>query len=378
MPTIDELIDKVKAIFTSARYGLVKDIWRRYESMRETGPIPVCMDMRNSMWGRFLGFDLQSLTEENVAGSVRFQLEQKLFYHERLRDDTLIAPEINVVSYYTPCESRSLFGARRRHIVETEGWRAEPLVVTPGDLDKVRCPRIAYNEGQARMRRDRFLAEVDGALPVRMPGIESFNRGPLDTAVQLRGWQQLMLDLRDRPGFVRDLMERITVSRIEYEERRAKILGLDLSRIEGGLWEDDVNCDVLSPEDYAEFVHPYEVRMARLYGGVTYHSCGNLTPVAGLIADLPNLRQFYFSEPWTDLETVARAVDCRSRIRVDMNPPTSIGVPESALRERMSELAEAGRGSALEVHMASARTGTVEEVLRWVRVGKEVFGRMRA
>ena len=199
----------------------------------------------------------------------------------------------------------------------------------------------------------------------------------MDTAVQLRGWQQLMLDFRDRPQFVHELMERITDSRILYEKRRAEILGLDLHDTNGGLWEDDVNCDVLSPDDYARFVHPHEVRMSRLYGSVTYHSCGNLTPVAGLIADLPNLRQFYFSEPWTDLGAVMRAVKGRCLIRMDMNPPTCIGVPDAALRDRMSDFATVGRKCALEVHMASARTGTVDEVLKWVSIGKQVFGDSR-
>ena len=374
MTTIDELVGKVKGIFCHPRYEHLKEIWRRHEGREKNAPVPVCLDVRNSMWSRFLGYDLQALTPENVTGCVRFQLEQKLFYHRRIRDDTLIAPSIAVESYYTPAQSRNLFGARRHHIVETEGWQAEPLVVTTEDLSKVRCQAIEYDDAAAQKRHGLFIEEMDGALPVRRPGIETFNRGPMDTAVQLRGWQQLMLDFRDRPQFVHELMERITESRILYENRRAGILGLDLKNADGGLWEDDVNCDVLSPDDYACFVHPYEVRMCRLYRSVTYHSCGNLSPIAELIADLPGLRQFYFSEPWTDLGAVMRAVKGRSLIRMDMNPPTCIGVSEAVLRDRMSRLAAVGRDCALEVHMASARTGTVEQVLQWVRVAKDVFG----
>ena len=61
-------------------------------------------------------------------------------------------------------------------------------------------------------------------------------------------------------------------------------------------------------------------------------------------------------------------------IRIDMNPPTSIGVPEETLKTRMIAFAEEGRNCPLEIHMASARTGTVEQVVRWVRAGQAVFG----
>ena len=283
-------------------------------------------------------------------------------------------PTITTSSYYIPPLSHTLFGARRHNIVETEGWSVESIVKTEADLAKVRCPEIRYDAKASGERTQRFREAVDDELPVKPPGVGSFNRGSMDTAVELRGWQQLMFDLHDRPHFVHDLMERITQSRIQYEQKRADVMGFDLKQTAGGLWEDDVNCDVLAPESYEEFVHPYERRVAELYDSVTYHSCGNLTPIASLVADLPNLKKIYFSEPWTDLKTVRDAAAGHKMIRIDMNPPTAIGVPEETLKTRMIAFAEEGRNCPLEIHMASARTGTVEQVVRWVRAGQAVFG----
>ena len=183
----------------------------------------------------------------------------------------------------------------------------------------------------AQTRADSYLDLINGELPVKPAGIPNFNRGPMDTAVQLRGWRSLMFDMIDQPAFVHDLMEAITEYRLDYETRRAELTGIGIEESLGGLWEDDVNCDVLSPDMYEEFVFPYEKRMASQHKQVTYHSCGNLTPVLPLINKLPNLHKIYFSEPWTDFESAKSAVRNKKIIRIDMNPPTNIGAPEESV-----------------------------------------------
>ena len=60
-----------------------------------------------------------------------------------------------------------------------------------------------------------------------------------------------------------------------------------------------------------------------------------------------------------------------------MNPPTSIGAPDGAVIEKLRWYADAGRETLLQVHMASARTGSVEEVLHWVDLGKKEFAASR-
>ena len=96
------------------------------------------------------------------------------------------------------------------------------------------------------------------------------------------------------------------------------------------------------------------------------------------MAQLPNLGKLYFSEPWTDLRAAKAAVGSRAVIRRDMNPVTGIGAPEKDLRERMAWFADAGRDCVLEIHMASARTGTPEQVLPWVKAVREALGAARS
>ena len=307
MENLKDLVNRVKDLVSHPRYSALADLWRRHNALGIVERIPFCMDMRDSMWGRFLHRDLRDLTADNIEGLIRFQLEQKIFYHDRIADDTIIGATLHTNPFAVPEISRNIFGATRTNIPDTEGWSVEVLVKDPADLESLPQPRVEFDPAAAQERADRFSDLLDGELPVSVPRVGGFTRGPMDTAVQLRGWENLMFDFIDRPAFVHDLMEYITTYRIGYETRRAELLGLDLASAAGGLWEDDVNCDVLSPGQYEEFVFPYEKRMAALFGEVTYHSCGNLTPVLPLIGSIPQMKKLYFSEPWTDFRA-AKAV----------------------------------------------------------------------
>jgi hypothetical protein len=85
----------------------------------------------------------------------------------------------------------------------------------------------------------------------------------------------------------------------------------------------------------------------------------------------------YFSEPWTDFEVAKRAVGNTKIIRIDLNPPTSIAAPDDLVRSRLGSIARGGAETVLQVHMASARTGSVEEVVHFVEIGREIFGARR-
>ena len=161
------------------------------------------------MWGRFLGYDLADLKADNIAGLIRFRLEQKIFYHEQIGDDTVVHPGLHTSPYAVPATSHT-------NIPRTEGWAVEPIINDDVDLKKPAARRIEYDLRAAQTRADDYFVLIGGELPVKPAGLPAFNRGPMDTAVQRRGWQNLMFDMIDRPAFVHDLMEAITEYRLDY------------------------------------------------------------------------------------------------------------------------------------------------------------------
>jgi uroporphyrinogen-III decarboxylase len=129
-------------------------------------------------------------------------------------------------------------------------------------------------------------------------------RGPLSTAMSLRGMERLLVDMLEDPDFVHRLMRFVTDARMAWLAERTRYLGRPCQP--ALLFNDEIGAPLLSPRLYREFVLPYEMEIADLQGGVFYwHSCGNSTAFIKDVARLPGLRIFHVG-PQTDLAMAAR------------------------------------------------------------------------
>jgi MtaA/CmuA family methyltransferase len=157
--------------------------------------------------------------------------------------------------------------------------RRAPLLAEPADLSKLRAP----DPHTGRRMSDRLAAircmreQVGGKVPV-MGWVE----GALAEAADLRGEGTLLMDLYDRPAWVRDLLEicfevEIAFARAQVEAG-ADIVGLG-----------DAIASQISAQMYRELALPYERRifdavhemgaLARL------HICGDTTHLVPLMAE---------------------------------------------------------------------------------------------
>jgi uroporphyrinogen decarboxylase len=108
-----------------------------------------------------------------------------------------------------------------------------------------------------------------------------------ERAWSLRGFDALLMDLVDRPAWVGELLERITVIQVRLA-RRFVALGVD-----GGYFGDDYGAQrslLFSPRVWRDLVRP---RLARLFGvfreaglPVILHSDGDLWPILPDLVDL--------------------------------------------------------------------------------------------
>ncbi len=165
--------------------------------------------------------------------------------------------------------------------------RRHPLLAAPADLARLRIPEPA--EGRRmndRLEGVRLLRDsVRGELPV-MGWVE----GALALANVLRGDSALMIDLYDRPEWVRELLEACVEAQIAFAcaqvDAGADIIGLG-----------DAIASQISPGMYARFALPYEQRIFRAVhekGAMCrLHICGNTTriiePMAETGADIVDL-----------------------------------------------------------------------------------------
>ncbi len=155
--------------------------------------------------------------------------------------------------------------------------RRAPLFACPDDA--ARLPRVAPEDGRRmsdRLDAVRLLHErVGGTVPV-MGWVE----GAFALAGVLRGDTHLLLDLHDRPEWLRDLLGRLVELGTAFARAQvaagADVVGLG-----------DSMGSLVSPRQYREFVLPYEQRVfaaVREAGAIPrLHICGD---TRHLLADM--------------------------------------------------------------------------------------------
>jgi MtaA/CmuA family methyltransferase len=147
----------------------------------------------------------------------------------------------------------------------------KPLLVDPQDLTKLKSPDPGSGRRMSdRLEAIRYLRERQGDQVPIMGWVE----GALAEAADLRGVQNLMIDLTQRPDWVHELLEQIVEVEIQFAraqiEAGADIIGLG-----------DAIASQISQKMYQEFALPYEkciFDVVHKAGGIArLHICGDTT-----------------------------------------------------------------------------------------------------
>ncbi|MGQ9789190.1 MAG: hypothetical protein ACUVR7_00835 [Armatimonadota bacterium] len=220
---------------------------------------------------------------------------------------------------------------------ELGAYKAIPPLRTEDDLQDLHDPPYEVLSQEKRILQEQAVELTGGLLPVKFHSDE-LHYGPFEWAVRLRGMDNLLYDVVDRPHFVHQLMDFITEGMIRYHRAREVAVAVDAEaswaihmiydavpprheNLLSGCWAyiHAQSAAPLSPCMYAEFVHPYNARIASLFGKVYYHGCEDLSAKASIIRDLPNLRLFHVS-PWTPVEPVVKALGNRFALEIHSHP----------------------------------------------------------
>ena len=211
-----------------------------------------------------------------------------------------------------------------------------PLLADPAGLNGLRPP----DPRAGRRMSDRLAAirlfreQAGGEVPI-MGWVE----GALAEAADLRGVSALLIDLYDRPAWVRDLLEVCGETEIAFARAQiaagADIIGLG-----------DAICSQIAPGMYRQFALPYEQRifaavhergaLARL------HICGNTTR---LLADMAQSGADIIDLDWmVDMRSAAAVFGDRAATCGNFDPVAVMlnGTPEQVRQATLDCLAAGG------------------------------------
>ena len=273
-----------------------------------------------------------------------FRLRRELFWGEQMGDDRTLLPFFDVA-----------------HVHEAPDWGLAPVKVggeaggsyrwdspikTEDDLARLHYPTVRVDfAGTERLAA--LAAETLGdLLTVRVKTSWWWTTGMTWTLADLRGLEQLMLDMVERPallhrlmGFLSDgtgaMLDALETAGLLYPNWEGSYVG------SGGLgWSDELpgpdytgtvrlrdmwgfgesqETVGVSPRMFAEFVLPYQVPLLERFGLNCYGCCEPLDKRWKYIATLPRLRRISVS-PWSDRAVMAEALGDRYVYSMKPNP----------------------------------------------------------
>jgi hypothetical protein len=373
-----------------------RDLWYRHNALHATRPVIFC-DPENG-WNEILPDD-RLACEGELARAWEKTLRKEIFWGDSMGDDKVIDAVFDVRHVYTETD----WGMHER-VEKTAAhgsYRWDAPLADYGDLDRLRFPRIAVDETATSEALALAREVFDGLLAVRLKTLWWWTLGMTWTLINLRGLQQVMLDLYDHPAKLHRLMAILRdghLAKLDDLERRGLLsLNNDNTYVGSGgfgftrelpaagfdgrartrdLWgfcESQETVQV-SPAMFEEFVFPYQAPILERFGLNCYGCCEPLDKRWHVVKRFPRLRRISVS-PWADVEKMAEHLGGDYVYSYKPNPAELArpAIDEDRIRRGLRRVIEITRGCRLEIIMKDNHTlgGNPANATRWCRIARE-------
>lgn len=300
MDNLKILKQKIETRIESLRNKEIKKLWKERigdddewhgfpRSSSEVDTIPFTVELEIGLWSKILKFKVKEFYT-NPKCYLENALKMKIYRFDEFQDFT---PVENVIRIWlgTSFES-SLCGGNTIYMDDQAPWPGvDPLINRYEDLDRLEPPDFKKSGLMPlALKMYNEIGELIGEdYNVIFP---CWRRSPFGVACYLRGFENLLIDMLEKPAFVHKLMRFITDAREKWVTDRAKYLNRTVGK--GDLDDDEVNTPTVSPEQYEEFILPYEQELCEFHGGISYwHSCGDTGRLLNLIRRIPQIDIFH-------------------------------------------------------------------------------------
>ena len=394
---VRELAHQISELAREPRMTAIRKRWCDVNALRKPDRAPVwCRPV--GCWKEIIPSDTLICRDPWLRG-LEYSFRQTLFKRE-LDDDTPVDDDFTVAAVLN-CEPSNIWGADvRRHESGTQGgaWSYDPPLKKPEDFDTLRCPRFTYDAGASRRRFEQTSELLDGIMPVKLAAFEPLHATLGCYAADLRGLEQMMLDMAVEPALMHRLMAFLRDAVLNALDR-AEATGLLAPNNTGpmtcsdpvGSATQDRPCsyrnlwcmgnsqefDQVSPAMWEEFCLNYQMPVFARFGLVGYGCCENLTNKIDGVLSIPNLRIFTCSA-WTRLDTVLEKVGRRYCIMWRQKASDIVFPDDPALiKQALVEGTRKLQGHYYQIVLRELETlaGHPDRLHVWTRLAKEAAAR---
>jgi hypothetical protein len=372
-----ELAKQVKAISDLPVWQQKKDLWYKHCSLKNVRTMLLVFP--EDSWVEII--PPETMTIENPFWAQQeWYLRHLIYRYEHIRDDFVIEP----VMYVPLIVQRGDWGVRVEYTRTSQhgSYVWKPPIQTERDLEKLKNPAISVDT-ETQNRNMAALQEVLGdILEIRsfcfLPGVLTY-----DIAADLRGIEELMMDMYDRPQWLARLMDMISdgiCNEVRYLEENGYLTGNCAGHYvdTGGLaYTNDLPgnqsnghvrlCDLwgygaaqaatgIGPEMHEEFILKYDKKILDQCGMVSYGCCEPYTTKFGMLKKhLPNLRRVSVS-PWCDPVRAAEELTNRYLYSLKPNPALIAEFDPELVRQDVRNKLEVSKGCQVEIILKDTNT----------------------
>jgi len=268
------------------------------------GEIPIAVNMEPSLRSSLFEYSVREYFQ-NPENYLTNYLRHEIFHFTEIRDDVPLLLQIPI--YHTAYLEGALCGVDIVYLDDHDAVLPEkPLLADLADVKKLPLPRVTQSTKAMSdaLRLYEFVCEQVEGREFAVTFVD-WLRNPFGLATWLYGEERLVEAIPVDPEGVHRLLDYAVHARQSWIEERSKFLHQG-THSTPCLYSDSVGSSALTPEEYLEFVQPYELKVAEEHGGIYYwHCCGDSTRHLKHLANLP-LELFHVG-PWTSARAAAEA-----------------------------------------------------------------------
>ncbi|MBN1875061.1 MAG: hypothetical protein JXA33_12585 [Anaerolineae bacterium] len=374
-------------------------LWRKHNSLKRTPPL---IYVRAFAWQEMPESQLQC--KDPFFRHYEDELRQNLFRYT-FKDDFIFEPWLTVPAAREVPEA-GVWGlaSPKMHSEELRGsfvWDA-PLK-TEADIARLHSPHHVIDEAASEQRLTKLHDAIGDLITLHI------DRGPIyrmwngDISTQLaylRGLEQMMWDMMDRPAWLHRLLAfmRDGILRTHEEAEAAGDWSLAEHQNQAMPYAEELadpapasrpvtrkqlwyftaaqETTAIGPKHFDEFMLQYQLPIMRPFGLVAYGCCEDLTRKIDVLRQIPNLRRLAVS-PMANVAKCAAQIgqDYVLSYRPSPSEMVGYGFKPDRVREMLTRDLEACGDCHVDITLKDVETvqGDPDRVRRWVDITREVI-----
>ncbi len=395
MKYVRELAAEVVNIAREPRMSAIKQRWRDVNGLRHPDHSPV--------WCNPVGLWKELIPDSKLCCRDPFlrKMElmfKKLLFKRQINDDTPVNDyfKLNMFFDVVPENTWGVDIVRESLVTEGSAWQYKPALQSPADFDRLRIPEYRFNQQKTAEAAAQAEEALSGIMPVRIvPFGGYFSIATICLpATELRGMEQMMMDMVLEPELVHRLMNVIFEGAMRFLDA-IETAGRIVPNNDESMFQSDPlrsgtdrnvfslkDCwiagnsqelDQVSPAMFEEFLLDYQKKIFSRFGAVSYGCCENLTNKMEPVLAIPNLKIMVCSA-WTDFDKLIARVGTKHCI-MWRHKASDVVCPHdtAALKQYVNENAKKLQGAYYQIVLRELQTqmGHNNRLYEWVQISKE-------